>query len=543
MSSTNLKISACGGYGVFGQNCTVYRYADHCIIVDTGIRFDDEPNIRGSLITDLDFLEEYLGKIAYVFTHAHEDHIGGITGLWDRYQGPIYSTSFTSGILARRFGGLIEKSIECCENGKVYRHGELSFEFLSVSHSIPDANAVLIGAPKGRILHTGDFKLAPSLQKNSTLAVCSQITQLKDIDILISDSTNAGVPGYCPSEKVVVNTIKNFLCRQLKPTIISCFSSNVGRIEAVAKQAGQNGYAADLTGTSLKRMTENTLKTGWASDQTTLSRLLQGPSKKQKSLMRLSFMTGCQAEPQAALNRLSQTTPQENSLRVILSSRPIPGNEVPIRALVQRLRLQGIEVIDCFRHPGVHVSGHAYQEDIRSLAALTRPKFFVPMHGDTGMQAAAINVVRDFVTKDRCRLVHEGSTLEFDGEQLWESETFEKSFAYLHQTHGRVVSAVDLIERATLQSYGALSIALTICRKSLQTLTSPALFFKGGRPADANVDLLSDALLSAVNFSLSEIDNLSDEAGVESMLREVCFTVVKQNLKPFPVVLCQIVFL
>ena len=377
-----------GGAGEIGMNMYAYGCQGKWIVVECGITFGNETTPGIDVITpDPAFLEE-LGDdlLAMVLTHAHEDHQGAVAYLWPRLRCPVYATAFTASIVRARLAeaGLIDAvPIEELKLKGALELGPFRLRLITVTHSIPEPNALAIDTPHGRILHTGDWKLDPDPLIGAT-ADEAALRELGDGGVLamVCDSTNVFVPGCSGSEGDVAEALVEVVGRFRRRVGVACFASNVARIESIAKAAAAHGRDVALVGRSLWRVTEIARDCGYlAHTPPFLTEHDVGLLPRDKVLF---ICTGSQGERASALARISQNDHANVVLgdgdAVLFSSRPIPGNERAIAAMQDRLAGLGVEIVTG-RDAPIHVSGHPARDELARLYDWVRPAISVPMHG------------------------------------------------------------------------------------------------------------------------------------------------------------------
>jgi ribonuclease J len=388
-----LLFAPLGGVGEIGMNLSLYGLGDGgkrtWLAVDLGVSFagEDLPGID-LIMPDIRFLvEERRNLVGLVLTHAHEDHFGAIIDLWPRLRCPIYATPFTAALFeAKRLGepGAPEIPIKVVPLGARLTLGPFDVEFVSVSHSIPESNALIIRTPLGNVLHTGDWKLDPT----PVIGPPTEEGKLKALGeegclALIGDSTNAVREGRSPSETDVARTLLELIVNARGRVAVTTFASNVARMRAVAEGARVAGREVVVIGRAMSRVEQVARETGYLDGiQDFRSAEFYGHLPPDKVV---ALCTGSQGEPRAALARIAEDEHPEVTLgkgdRVIFSSRTIPGNEKAVGRVVNGLVRQGIEVITDRTHL-VHVSGHPRREEMAELYGWVRPRIAVPVHGE-----------------------------------------------------------------------------------------------------------------------------------------------------------------
>lgn len=384
-----LLFLALGGAGEIGMNLSLYGYGGRWIMLDCGITFSDNraPGVE-VLLPDPGFIVERREKLAgLVVTHAHEDHLGAIPYIWDRLRCPIYATPFAAAVLRAKlqeasFGDDVPITVVPM-SGK-FSVGPFELELVTLTHSIPEPNAVVLRTPVGTVLHTGDWKLDPDPVLGPT-ADEEALRRLGDEGVLamICDSTNALVPGESGSESDVGRSLMKLFGRFPHRIAVACFASNVARLRSISDAARAHGRDVALVGRSLWRIEQAARATGYLDGVPPfLTEDEAGYLPREKAVL---VCTGSQGEPRSALARIARDDHAHIVLEpgdaVIFSSRVIPGNELAIARLQNDLAQLGVEIVtdkDAF----VHVSGHPARDELLRMYQLVRPKIAVPVHGE-----------------------------------------------------------------------------------------------------------------------------------------------------------------
>jgi ribonuclease J len=389
-----LVFAPLGGVGEIGMNLSIYGLGDErrrsWLVVDAGVSFAQEENLPGidTILPDVRYLEEERRNLAgIVLTHAHEDHFGALLDLWPRLKAPVYATPFTAALLAaKRLGepGAPEIPLTEIQLGSRFNVGPFDIELVSMAHSIPESNALILRTAFGNVLHTGDWKLdlTPITGPPTDEVKLKALGQAGCL-ALIGDSTNAVRDGRSPSERDVAKTLAELIQNAPQRVAVTTFASNVARIRAVADAARAAERDVVVVGRAMDRVVQVARETGYLDGiQDFRGMEVFGHLPPEKVV---ALCTGSQGEPRAALSRMAADEHPEVALskgdRVIFSSRPIPGNEKAIGNVINGLINQGIEVITDRTHL-VHVSGHPRRAEIEDMLGWVKPQTVIPVHGE-----------------------------------------------------------------------------------------------------------------------------------------------------------------
>lgn len=419
-----IKIIPLGGLGEIGKNMTVVEYDNDLIVIDCGLGFPDEdmPGID-LVIPDFTYLESNKERIKGVFlTHGHEDHIGAIPYLLRTVNPPIYGTPLTLGIIRGKLEEHVlpwTPNLKTVKPGDRIRAGALEVEFIHVNHSIADACALAIHTPLGVLVHTGDFKLdtTPIEGEMMDLVRLGELGR-EGVLLLMCESTNAERPGHTPSEKKVGASLEYiFSTHAKKRIIIATFSSNVHRVQQIIDTSARHKRKVAITGRSMTNIVNAAMELGYM--KVPAGVLVDINDIKRYKPNELTLVTtGSQGEPMSALYRMAFSDHQQVALDandvVVLSASAIPGNEKLVGRIINELSRNEVEVL----HDAVvevHVSGHACQEELKLMQALTKPKYFMPVHGENRHLSANRELARYMGMNDRNIFLSEiGKVLEID---------------------------------------------------------------------------------------------------------------------------------
>ncbi len=389
--NARVKVMMLGGLNEIGKNLAVIECEDDIIMVDCGLGFPDDDMLGVDLvIPDTTYLEKNSDRIRGLFlTHGHEDHIGAIPYVLRKLDIPIYGTRLTLGIIENKLMEHelpYEPELNCVSAGETVEAGCFSVEFIRVNHSIADACCLAIKTPAGTIVHTGDFKLdlTPIEGEIMNLTRLGQLGE-EGVLLLMCESTNAERPGYTPSEKKVGQSLDNiFMQKSDKRIVIATFSSNVHRVQQIINTSAQYGRKVAITGRSMMNIIGAATRLGYMSVPDGVLIDINDIKKYPPNQITL-ITTGSQGEPMSALYRMAFRSHDKVQLGsediVVISASAIPGNEKMVGKIINELLKNGADVFknDNFE---VHVSGHACQEEIKLMLALTKPKYFMPIHGE-----------------------------------------------------------------------------------------------------------------------------------------------------------------
>lgn len=384
-----LQIIPLGGLGEIGKNMTAIKYEDAIVVIDSGLAFPDDELLGIDLvIPDISYLIENREKVkAILLTHGHEDHVGALPYVLREITPPIYGSKLTLGIVE---GKLKEHSLKNIELNIVsprdkVKIGPFEVEFFHVCHSIPDCMGIAIHTPLGTILHTGDIKLdqTPVDDQRVDFARMVELGE-KGVLVMLSDSTNAERPGYTKSEKLVGNTFDELFNKCEGRIIVTTFASNVHRIQQVINTAEKYGRKVSIVGRSMVNNVKISGELGYLKIPENILVEMEDINKYPPEKMVIAT-TGSQGEPMSALTRMASAGHRWVGIKpgdtVIISATPIPGNEKLVGKTIDLLFKLGAEVI-YERDAGVHVSGHASQDELKLLLGIIKPKYFIPVHGE-----------------------------------------------------------------------------------------------------------------------------------------------------------------
>lgn len=483
-----LSIFALGGLNEVGKNMYCIQYANDIIVIDCGNKFPDESLLGIDLIIpDVTFLEENKENVkALIVTHGHEDHIGGIPYLLKKLNIPVFATRFTLGLIELKLEEhklLREtKLIEIDSDAKL-TIGEIIVEFFKVNHSIPDCLGVLFRTPQGNIVHTGDFKfdLTPVNEQYSDIHKMARIGA-EGVLLLLSESTNAERPGGTPSEKMVGEQVMEAFIMADQKVILSTFASNINRVQQVVDAARRTNRKLALLGRSMINVVEVAIERGYL--HVPEGMIIEAHEINELPPEQVAILcTGSQGEPLAALSRLSTGNFRGVEVlagdTVILAAGPIPGNEKAVSKIVDRLFALGAHVI-YGSGKGMHVSGHGYQEDLKLMLTLMKPKYFIPIHGEYRMlhqhrllaESVGVEQGATFILKN-------GEVVDIDHSLARQTRRIHAGDTYVDGVGVGDVGDIVLRDRKQLSEDGMLVIVLTMSKGDKKLLSGPDTITRG----------------------------------------------------------------
>src|SRR6266487_1312212 len=489
--SNVLEIIPLGGIGEFGMNCMAVRYEDEMLILDAGMGFPEESAYGVDVcIPDFACLEEYRDSItAIVLTHGHEDHLGALPYLLKRFNVPVYCSHFTAGLAESKLEEhdlLGDVLLHRVEPRDIVDLGSFSVEFIRVSHSLVDCFSLAIKTPVGTIIHTGDYKVdeTPVIGEPIDLRSFRRYGQ-EGVLALLSDSTNATVPGRTPSERAVIPAFEEIFSESRGRIIVAAFASSIHRLQIVLDVAQQFDRKVCVLGRSMQKNVEIADRLGYLDIPDGL--LVSLNQTKQMSDHEIVFLvTGSQAEPRAALYQMATQIYKgltiEEGDTVVLSARIIPGNERAISKLIGFIYKRGANIIEEKRRL-IHVSGHASQEDIRIMTEAVRPKFLVPIHGEYRMLFRHKEFVKNHLgfAEANIILIENGDVLELDGERATIVDKRDIGRTFIDDSGFDEIDYETVRERKKMAYEGMVTLVMTINRATGELETPPQIVAQGVR--------------------------------------------------------------
>lgn len=483
-----LKIIPLGGLDEIGKNMTVYECGGEMIVVDCGMAFpgDDMYGID-LVIPDVTYLVKNRARVRGLFiTHGHEDHVGAIPYVLKQINIPIYCTRFTAGLIKLKLEehGLVKSTkLVTVEPGETVRAGKFNVEFIHVNHSIADSVAFAIHTHMGTVVHTGDFKI-DSTPIDGEVMDLTRLGELgrEGVLALCADSTNVERPGFTPSEKTVGATFKRQFTGCNERIIVTTFASNVHRIQQVLDAAAATGRKVAVTGRSMENMMKVSTELGYMKvPKNTLMDInkIKGLPKNKQVIV----TTGSQGEEMSALYRMAFSTHRQVELgagdKVIISASAIPGNEVTVGRVINELFRKGVNVV-YNRADMLHVSGHACQEELKIVHALTKPRFFIPLHGEQRMLQIHSSLAQSMgMDRNHIAIGANGSVIEITGKSMKLNGSVPAGEVYVDGSGVGDVGAVVMRDRKRLAEDGMVVVILPISSHDGQLLSKPEIVTRG----------------------------------------------------------------
>jgi ribonuclease J len=528
--SSVLEIIPLGGIGEFGMNCMAVRYGDEMLILDAGMGFPEETAYGVDVcIPDFNFLEEYRDHItAIVLTHGHEDHLGALPYILKKFNVPVYCSHFTAGLAESKLEEhelTGDTLIHRVEPRDVVELGVFTVEFIRVSHSLVDCFSLAIRTPVGTIIHTGDYKVdeTPVIGEPIDLRSFRRYGQ-EGVLALLSDSTNATVPGRTPSERAVIPAFEEIFGEAEGRIVVAAFASSIHRLQIVFDVAQQFHRKVCVLGRSMQKNVEVADRLGYLDiPDGLLISLNQAKELRDHELVFL--VTGSQGESRAALSQMATQMYKgmtiEEGDTVVLSARIIPGNERYISRLIGQLYKRGANIIEEKRRL-IHVSGHASQEDIRIMTEAVRPRFVIPIHGEYRMLFRHKEFVKNHLgyPEDNIVLIENGDVLELDGERASVVNKRDIGRTFIDDSGFEEIDSETVRQRKQMAYEGIITLIVTIDSETGELEAEPEIVARGVRGFEPTDGLLQDAQrIVAASIAGASRETMRDESLLKEHIR------------------------
>ncbi len=543
---SKLKIIPLGGLDEIGKNMTLIEYGSDMIMVDCGMAFpdDDMPGVD-LVINDISYIEKNKHKLKGIFlTHGHEDHIGGLPYFLRQINVPVYGTRLTLGLVEHKLKehNLLSKvKLVRVKAGDVVRTGNVfSVEFIRTNHSIADSAALAVKTPAGNIIHMGDFKIdtTPIVGEMIDIARLGELGN-EGVLALMSDSTNVERPGYAMSERTVGNKFDEIFKNCKKRIIVATFASNVHRVQQIINAAVENGRKVAVSGRSMENIVEISILLGYMKIPEGVLINLDNINKYPPEKI-VIITTGSQGEPMSALTRMAFSDHRKVEVTkddlIIISATPIPGNEKTVSNVINELFKIGAEVI--YKSLAeVHVSGHACQEELKMILALTKPKYFIPVHGEHrhlmlhASLAEKMGIENTFVLQN-------GSVLEIGAREAKVTG---------HVTAGKIlvdglgvgdVGNIVLRDRKLLAQDGLIVVVVTISNENGKIISGPDIISRGFVYVRESEDLMAK-IRDVARESIENCNNshISDWSAMKNAVKNSIFRYIYDTTKRSPMIM------
>lgn len=547
-SKPPVRIIPLGGLNEVGKNVTVYESQNDMFLIDCGMTFPDEQMLGVDLVLpDLTYVVKNREKLrGIIITHGHEDHIGALPYFLKQVNVPVYATKLTIGLIENKLKehGLYGKvKLVQIAPRETYKLGCMEVEFIRVNHSIPDAVSVAVHTPAGVIIHTGDFKIdySPIIGDIIDLARFGELGS-NGVLALLSDSTNAERPGFTPTERKVEESFdKLFEQANKKRIIVATFSSNVNRIQLICEAAARHGRKVAVSGRSMVNVVDVSVQLGYLKPPKNV--LIDIDEINRYSPEQIVLVTtGSQGEPMSALSRMASNDHRKVNITpldfIIISATPIPGNEKTVSRVVNELMRLGAEVI-YERMYDVHVSGHACQEEQKMMLALTRPKFFFPVHGEfKQLKRHASLAYAMGMDPDHVFIGENGKVFELDGVSVKCEETVQSGRILVDGLGVGDVGSIVLRDRKHLGQDGLIVVVTTIEQATGQIMSGPDIISRGFVYVREAEDMLAEARKIARETLENCMDNNVREWGsIKTQVRNALSTFFYNRTKRSPMIL------
>ena len=544
-----LRILPLGGVGEIGKNMYVFEYGDEIVVIDCGLMFPEEEMFGVDLVVpDVTYLRERRDKVkAFVITHAHEDHVGGLPYVLPYFPGvPVYASTLARGLLGNKIKEhkLNNNPLRALEPGDSVELGAFKATAFRIGHSIPDAMGIALDTPRGLVVHTGDFKFdhTPVDGKPFDLHALAEFGR-RGVLCLLSDSTGAERPGYTPSERIVGEAFREIMDGLSGRIIVATFASNIARIQQVFDAAATFGRRVAVIGRSMEQNVRIAKDLGY----------LRYPDSQIVSKDKLRELhdaetviatTGAQGEPMAGLARMANRDHRWVEIQpddtVIVSASPIPGNEESVGRTIDNLFKAGANVYyhDIKR---AHVSGHASQEELKLMINLVRPKYFIPMHGEFRMLVRHGRLAQEMgVAAGNILIIENGQPIEFlpDGSAR-RGTPVEAGYVYVDGMSVGEVGDIVLRDRRALATDGMFLVVVTVDKQTGAVLGRPEIVTRGfvAGPDDPVIQAAAEHAARAIENPgdhTSEIGLL--KAQIKDSMTRYLYEQTKRRPMVFPVV-------
>ncbi|HEV8280560.1 MAG TPA: ribonuclease J [Candidatus Limnocylindrales bacterium] len=544
--SMPLRIIPLGGVGEIGKNMYVFEYGEDIVVIDCGLMFPDEEMFGIDLvIPDITYLKERRANVrAFLITHAHEDHVGGLPYVLPEFPGvPIYASTLARGLLGNkvREHKLHNNPLLAMEPGDELQIGPFGVVTFRIGHSIPDAMGIALRTPVGTVVHTGDFKFdhTPVDGKLSDFATLARLGA-EGVICLLSDSTRAENPGYTPSERTVGDAFREIMEPVEGRVIVATFASNIARIQQVLDAASTFDRKVAVIGRSMEQNFRIATDLGFLQyppgQIVGKDKIGEVPAEKL-----VIATTGAQGEPMSGLARMANRDHRFVEIQpgdtVIVSASPIPGNEEYVSRTIDNLFKAGAEV---FYHTikRAHVSGHASQEELKLMLGLTKPRYFIPIHGEFRMQVQHGRLaVETGVLPENVFIIENGMPIEIlaDGSAR-RGQPVPAGYVFVDGLSVGEVGEIVLRDRRALANDGMFMVVVTVDKQTGNVIGRPEIITRGFVPANERDPVIESTSARVVEAIQNPGDHISEIALLKSQIKDAVSRHLYEQTKRRPMV-------
>lgn len=551
MRKESLRIIPLGGLGEIGKNITAIEYEDEIIVIDCGISFPDEDMYGIDLvIPDIKYLLDNKDKVKGLFlTHGHEDHIGAIPYILKQINMPVYGTKLTIGLVESKLKEhdmLSKTNLIPISPGESIKLNKLIIEFIRVTHSIAESCALAIHTPIGTVLHTGDFKIdyTPIDGKVMDLNRIAQLGQ-EGILLLMADSTNVERAGHSLSEKIIGETLNRIISNANGRVIVATFASNIHRMQQIADASMMYNRKIVFSGRSMENISNVAMDLGYLhipkESIVGIEDLNRYPSDKITIIT-----TGSQGEPMAGLSRIAYGSHRHISIEqddlFIISASPIPGNDKLVSRVINQLYRKGVEVIyeDL---EDIHVSGHAYKEELKLIHTLVKPKYFMPVHGEyRHLKHHSDLALKLGMDKSNVFTLETGQVLEISQDKAIATEKVHIGVVFVDGIGIGDVGNIVLRDRRDLARDGMVTIVVAINKETYSIVSGPDIITRGfiyARESEGLIKKIKDVAKEEIEICLE--NNIIEwqvlKSGVRKSVEQLLYHKTKRRPSVFPIIM------
>ncbi len=551
MIKESLKIIPLGGLGEIGKNITAIEYKDEIIVIDCGISFPDEDMYGIDLvIPDIKYLLDNKNKVKGLFlTHGHEDHIGAIPYILKQINIPVYGTKLTIGLVKNKLkehNMLSKSNLNPIRPGELIKLDELAIEFIRVTHSIAESCALAIHTPIGTVLHTGDFKIdyTPIDGKLMDLNRIAQLGQ-EGVLLLMADSTNVERAGHSLSEKIIGETLNRIISNAKGRVIVATFASNIHRMQQIADASMIYDRKIVFSGRSMENISNVAMDLGYLhipeESIIGIEDLNRYPSDKITIIT-----TGSQGEPMAGLSRIAYGSHRHISIEqddlFIISASPIPGNDKLVSRVINQLYRKGVEVIYEDLEE-IHVSGHAYKEELKLIHTLVKPKYFMPVHGEyRHLKHHSDLALKLGMDKSNVFTLETGQVLEISQDKAIATEKVHTGVVFVDGIGVGDVGNIVLRDRRDLARDGMVTIVVAINKETYSIVSGPDIITRGfiyARESENLINKIKDVAKEEIEICLG--NNILEwqvlKGRVRKSVEQLLYHKTKRRPSVFPIIM------